>query len=150
MWLAALLACRGTPEPVPADTAHVPPVAPQIVESWARCDVDSSSWSVHIESDTFSGGARALFTADGKYVENHGVNVVFSNEDGSGDLLESSYPIVGDWRLANPAKVALSCADDPSVALILWDTDGVAQDCAIHGDPALFATINAAAPCRAR
>lgn len=148
MWWA-WLACRATPEPLPAETGHVPPVAPHIVDSWASCDVESSSWDVHVESDTFSGGARAFFTVDGSYVENHGVPVISSHEDGSGDLLESTYPIVGDWRLANPAKTAFSCADAPSVAFLLWDTDAVPQDCAIDGDPAVFESVNATAICRA-
>ncbi len=128
----ALAGCGSSPGTWSPPGAELPEL--ELVASAVDCDVDASSWTITAEATSFTGGASTVWTADGIYVELHPVPVVRSAPDGTGDELEGLFPIVTDWRLATNAKTSLSCADAPTIAVVLLDPDGGVAGCAVHGD----------------
>lgn len=116
------------PEPRP------PLPTPQIASFSVDCNVDAGTWSLVAESTAPTGGGVALFSSDLEYIEQHAVLVSASEPDGSGDTLQLTLVIVSDWRTQLSGRsTVFTCADAPTVAFNLLDTDGQTIDCRLEG-----------------
>jgi hypothetical protein len=142
-----LVACAA---PGPFGRAEpAPDLEPPVIASFAlSCDLDASQWTLEAEATSWTGGGTSFWTVDGEYVEEHVVDTVAYEPDGSGETLRAEIAIVSDWRLLAPRNTAFTCAEDPDVIFLLSDRDGGDADCRTSGpDPAVWADVEGVGVC---
>ena len=149
MVLVALAGCV-MPGPFGDRASDVVLVTPEISDFGLDCDVDRGVWTLTIEATSWTGGADSWWTLDGVYVEEHGIDTVAYEPDGSGESLRAEIAVVADWRQLADRNTAFTCADGPNVLVQLADLDGLEVDCRASGpDPALWAEVEGVEPCAA-
>ena len=108
------------------------PEPPDIVEADLGCDLDAGSWTLTLAVSGWAGRVRTWWTADGVYVEDHGVPATAYAEDGTGQEFQLDLSITPDFRLVlEGSATAHSCASNPSVLLSIDDLDGEPHDCLV-------------------
>lgn len=144
IWLVACVA------PGPYGRAEPPPeLAPPVIASYSlACDVDASEWTLEVEATSWTGGGTSFWTVDGEYVEEHVVDTIAYEPDGSGETLRAEIGIVSDWRLLAARNTAFTCGEDPDVIFLLSDLEGGDADCRTSGpDPARWADVEDVGSC---
>ena len=122
--------------------------SPRIASYALDCDLDAETWTLSVEATSWSGGGKSYWTVDGAYVEEHVVDAISYEPDGTGESLLAEIGVVADWRLLGPRSTAFTCGDDPDVLFRLWDLEGEPVDCRTSGpDPAVWARVQGVGAC---
>jgi hypothetical protein len=106
---------------------------PRIEAFEVVCDPDSTTWTVTVITDAWTGGASTWWTVDGVYVESRALPSVASAEDGSWDQLQATVALADDWRDVGATRTAFSCADPVNLLVVVRRLDGEPSDCAAFG-----------------
>ena len=131
-----LLACTTAAELPATDTGSAAPV-PALTAATQSCDIDDAEWHFTAEADAWTGNGQVILSADGLYVEAHGLRSKTADGAGAWDQLSLDLNIVADWRDASPgSSTAFNCAT-PGLAGILriFALDGQTEaDCRAFGE----------------
>jgi hypothetical protein len=147
--LLLLAACAFPDSRPPPDRSDTP--VPAIVSASVECDGDAAEWSIAVETDAWTGNGEVWLSADGVYVETHGLDSVEAAGDGTSDRLELELDVEPDWRdVSLGSSTAFNC-DEPGVAgviLVFTRTGDETADCVAFGEaPERWATWNADVAC---
>ena len=116
---------------------EVPDDPPVIATASVECDPDDAKWRVDLTTEHWTGGGRLWFSTDGDYVEDHRIDSVEAEGDGSADRLELDLSIVADWTDASGGSSTVFNCGVPELTgfLAVYDRDGTTvADCRVLGD----------------
>ncbi|MBM4365780.1 MAG: hypothetical protein FJ102_06160 [Deltaproteobacteria bacterium] len=111
--------------------------APEISSAKVSCDVDDAEWQVDVATENWTGGGRLWLSTDGEYIEDHGIDSVEAEGDGSADRLELDLDIVADWTEASGGSSTVFNCGTPGLAgfLAIFARDGdTVADCRAFGE----------------
>lgn len=106
---------------------------PRIEAFEVVCEPDTTTWTLTVLTDAWTGGATSWWTADGVYLEKRSIPSVASAEDGSWDQLQATVSLADDWREVGSSRTAFSCADPVNLHVVVNRLDGEPADCAVFG-----------------
>jgi hypothetical protein len=131
-WLVACVSRE--PAPHAKGIVDVPTVSsagpPSITSAEVSCDVDSETWTFHVDTDAWTGGGW-VWLSDGEYVEKTRMPSVAAARDGSSDELEVKLALKVDFR--SSGGTVFPCASDPYGLLFVDDVDDAIVDCRWFG-----------------
>ncbi len=121
------------------DTATVVEDAepPVMTNTTVACDVDDAEWQVDVVTENWTGGGRLWLSTDGDYIEDHGLDSVEAEGDGSADRLELDLDIVADWTEASGGSSTVFNCGTARLAgfLVVFARDGdTVADCRGFGE----------------
>jgi len=111
--------------------------APQFTDVSVSCDADAAKWHFTADTDAWTGNGQVILSADGNYVEAHGLRSKAADAQGAWDQLSLDLSIMADWRNASPgSSTAFNCLT-PGLSGILrvFEVDGSTEaDCRAFGE----------------
>ena len=117
-----------------APTTPDPPeyAVPAITAASVECDPDRPRWTFDIETSAWTGNGQVLVSADGVYIERHGIGSISAAADGTTDHLQLKLDVVSDWRDVDEGDTTIfNCGDANVVGVMqVYTRDGGAvADC---------------------
>ena len=135
MWLL-LLSCApvNTSDPE-VDLFHEQ--APRLLALDFDCDSENGVWSFRFRTSGWTGGGRLYISRDGTTVEQHKIQSVEADSDGSWDCLFEELEVSEDWTLAQSGtSTRWLCSDQDELGFLVQVDDPRREyvaDCAVWG-----------------